>query len=47
MIGDNIDNQTLRNLLNSFDYGKANLPITNGIFAGNINRFLPEGYPTF
>ncbi|MCE4537247.1 NPP1 family protein [Pelomonas sp. P7] len=45
--GDGVSNATMRSLLNGFDYGSANLPVTDGRFLNNINSFLPPGYPAF
>lgn len=45
--GDDLDNKNMRSLLNSFDYGSASLPITDGRFLSNLNEFKPETYPEF
>ena len=37
----------IRNGLDSFDYGKATIPMKSSNFLSNINRFKPSGYPTF
>jgi hypothetical protein len=47
MQGDGIDNQTLRDKLNQYDYGSATLPVKDSRFLNNINRFKPSNYPTF
>jgi hypothetical protein len=47
LYGDGLDNETMRSLLNSFDYGSATLPITDSNFLSNLNEFKPESYPEF
>jgi len=45
--GDGLDNQAMRNKLNSFDYGSATIPLKDSNFATNLNRSRPSGYPEF
>lgn len=45
--GDNFNNQDFRSLMNGFDYGSANFPLTDFRFEGNLNEFRPDGYPEF
>ena len=45
--GDGIDNAGLRQLLNSYDYGSATIPMKDSNFVNNVNNYLPSGYPTF
>ncbi|WP_308364651.1 MULTISPECIES: NPP1 family protein [unclassified Microbulbifer] len=45
--GDGLDNREMRNRLNGFDYGSANLPMRNSSFLRDINRYRPSGYPEF
>ncbi|TMW58382.1 hypothetical protein Poli38472_009941 [Pythium oligandrum] len=47
MKGDTIDNAGLRNNLNSFDYGNANMPIKDNNFLSNLNKFRPSDFPEF
>jgi hypothetical protein len=45
--GDGVSNSQMRNLLNSYDYGSATIPLKDSRFLTNINQNLPSGYPTF
>lgn len=45
--GDGISNLTLRNALNGFDYGGANMPVTDSHFLSNLNEAKPATYPEF
>ena len=45
--GDGVTNQEMRNLLNSYDYGSATIPMKDSNFVRNINDYLPSGYPVF
>jgi len=47
MTGDNVSNATLRNDLNTYDYGDANFATNDSHFLSNLNAGLPSGYPTF
>lgn len=47
LYGDGVSNATMRALLNSFDYGSANLPVRDASFLSNVNGFRPAGYPEF
>lgn len=47
MTGDGVSNATMRNLLNSFDYGSANIPLKDSNFLTNLNNYRPAGYPEF
>ncbi|WP_165856123.1 NPP1 family protein [Marinobacter sp. JSM 1782161] len=47
MTGDGVANATLRNNLNSFDYGSASVPMRDDNFLGNLNEARPGGYPAF
>lgn len=47
MYGDNTTNSELRNDLNTYDYGSANVPIKDSNFLTNINEGKPSEYPTF
>ncbi len=47
MVGDGVGNQVMRDLLNAFDYGSANLPVTDGRFLSSLNEFKPAEYPDF
>ncbi|AJR05623.1 sugar-binding protein [Photobacterium gaetbulicola] len=47
LVGDGLDNQAMRDRLNSFDYGKATIPLKDSNFLTNLNRFRPSGYPPF
>lgn len=45
--GDGLDNREMRNRINGFDYGSANLPVRNSSFLRDINKYRPSGYPEF
>ncbi|MDW6001291.1 NPP1 family protein [Vibrio mangrovi] len=47
MYGDNVSNSTLRQRLNDYDYGSANVPIKDSNFLNSLNEGKPNGYPTF
>lgn len=47
MTGDGVSNATMRGLLNGFDYGSATIPLKDGNFLSNLNRYRPTGYPSF
>ncbi|AOT09282.1 NPP1 family protein [Pseudoalteromonas luteoviolacea] len=47
MEGDGVNNQALRDKLNTYDYDSATLPVKDSRFLLNLNRFKPDGYPTF
>ncbi|SHF00327.1 NPP1 family protein [Vibrio gazogenes] len=47
MYGDQVSNDTLRNQLNRYDYGSANVPVKDGSFLSNLNRGKPDSYPQF
>ncbi len=47
LTGDGIDNATMRGYLNSFDYGSANLPVSDANFLNNLNEGKPSSYPSF
>ena len=47
MQGDGVDNQTLRDKFNSFDFGSANVPLKDRNFLTNLNAARPSGYPAF
>ncbi|KXS15846.1 necrosis inducing [Gonapodya prolifera JEL478] len=47
MKGDGIDNARMRQLVNGFDFGSAHFPILDGDILNQINKFKPDGYPTF
>jgi hypothetical protein len=37
----------MRTLLNNYDYGSANLPMSDGRFISSLNEFRPSEYPEF
>jgi hypothetical protein len=45
--GDGWNNLVMRTLLNNYDYGSANLPMSDGRFISNLNEFKPSEYPEF
>lgn len=45
--GDSINNQEMRNKLNSFDYGRASIKVKDSKFLSFINEYRPTGYPLF
>lgn len=45
--GDGISNSTMRNTMNGFDYGDANMPVTDSHFLSNLNEAKPASYPEF
>lgn len=45
--GDGLNNQEMRTRLDTFDYGKATIPMKSSNFFTNVNRFKPSNYPTF
>ncbi|WP_246624725.1 NPP1 family protein [Oceanobacter mangrovi] len=45
--GDGWSNLVMRNLLNNYDYGSANLPVRESSFLSDMNEFKPSSYPTF
>ncbi|TMW58381.1 hypothetical protein Poli38472_009940 [Pythium oligandrum] len=47
MKGDGIDNAGLRNKLNSYSYGNANMPLKDGKFLDKVNSFKPSEFPSF
>ena len=47
MYGDGLSNIQMRNLLNNFDYGSANVPLKDSNVLRNLNEYKPSGYPTF
>ncbi|MGF1682246.1 NPP1 family protein [Photobacterium minamisatsumaniensis] len=47
LTGDAISNEAMRNKLNSFDYGKATIPLKDSNFKTNLNTYKPTNYPTF
>ena len=47
LTGDGISNMRMRIWLNSFDYGKASIPMKDSNFLGNLNNFKPSDYPAF
>lgn len=47
MVGDGLSNAQMRSILNSFDYGSANLPVKDSNFLNNINNGKPSDYPSF
>jgi hypothetical protein len=47
LTGDGLDNATMRAKLNSFDYGAANLPVSDKHFLVKLNATRPFGYPEF
>lgn len=47
MQGDDVDNNTLREKLNRYNYGSATLPIKDSRFLINLNKFKPHTYPVF
>lgn len=47
MTGDGVTNATLRNDLNTYDYGSATIPMRNDNFLSNLNTYKPSSYPTF
>lgn len=47
MTGDGVSNATMRSLLNTFDYGSANVPVKDSNFLNNLNNYRPAGYPAF
>ncbi|MCC2525567.1 NPP1 family protein [Vibrio coralliilyticus] len=47
LTGEGISNQSMRNRLNSFDYGSATIPIKDSNFLLNLNDARPPGYPAF
>ncbi|MFC1976187.1 NPP1 family protein, partial [Chloroflexota bacterium] len=47
LTGDGLDNATMRDNLNRFDYGSASIPVTDSNFRNNLNKGKPEDYPYF
>lgn len=47
LYGDGVSNQAMRDLLNTYDYGSAHLPVRDDTFYGEVNEFRPSGYPAF
>ncbi|WP_027708767.1 NPP1 family protein [Zooshikella ganghwensis] len=47
LVGDGIANREMRNKLNSFDYGKATIPLKDSNFRTRLNDNRPDGYPLF
>ncbi len=48
LTGDNISNAEMRKKLNSFNYGSATIPMMDGKFLINLDKFKPsKEYPTF
>lgn len=47
MHGDGWNNLVMRNLLNNYDFGNANVPMTDGRFLSGLNNNKPAGYPAF
>ena len=45
--GDGLSNQEMRTRLDTFDYGRATIPMKSSNFFANVNRFKPSDYPTF
>ena len=45
--GSGWNNLVMRTLLNNYDYGSANLPMSDGNFLQNLNEFKPDSYPQF
>jgi hypothetical protein len=45
--GASVDNAGMRSLLNSFNYGSANIPVKDSSFLTNLNTYRPSGYPAF
>jgi hypothetical protein len=45
--GDGLNNQAMRNKLNTYDYGSATIPMKDSKFLTNVNNNLPSGYPSF
>ncbi|OEF04434.1 NPP1 family protein [Vibrio genomosp. F10] len=47
LTGEGISNQSMRNKLNSFNYGSATIPLKDSNFRVNVNNARPSGYPAF
>jgi hypothetical protein len=47
LYGDGLDNRTMTDKLNSFDYGGGIIPCKDSNFLVTLNKFKPPGYPTF
>ncbi|CAA0110825.1 Uncharacterised protein [BD1-7 clade bacterium] len=47
MYGDNKTNAELRRLFNTYNFDHAVIPMKDGNFFGNLNRFKPSSYPEF
>ncbi|WP_419571212.1 NPP1 family protein [Rheinheimera sp.] len=47
LYGDGLSNSQMRSLLNGFNYGSANLPVSDANFINNLNEAKPDSYPTF
>lgn len=45
--GDSLSNQTMRNKLNSFNYGSASIKVKDGSYLTFLNDWKPSNYPTF
>jgi Necrosis inducing protein (NPP1) len=45
--GVSVDNAGMRSRLNAFNYGSANIPLKDGNFLINLNKYRPPGYPSF
>lgn len=45
--GDGVSNIEMRNRLNRYDYGSANVPLKDSNFLSNINEYKPSDYPEF
>ncbi len=47
MYGDGVSNSQLRQYFNTYNYGSANVPVSDGNFLNNLNEGKPDGYPAF
>jgi hypothetical protein len=45
--GDGWNNMVMRNLLTSFNYNKANLPVRESSFISEMNKYKPGSFPSF
>ena len=46
MVGDGVTNATLKDMFNTWDYGKANCSFNDNNFADELVKAIPDGYPS-
>lgn len=47
LTGNSLNNQQMRDRLNSYNYGSATIPMKDNNFLGTLNNNRPSGYPQF